>query len=68
MGGVIGVCQVLWNPNVNGVGKVKSCSLAMLGKTGIALNVAHGVMLSPSLIITWLYEKINKTMGYDWAH
>lgn len=68
MGGVIGVCKVLWNPCMNSVVKVKSCSLAMPGETGIALNMAHGVILSHSLIITWLYEKINKTMGYDWAH
>lgn len=53
---------------MNGGVEVKSHSLLMPGKTDIALNVAHGVILSHSLIITWLYEKINKTMGYDCAH
>lgn len=68
MGSVIPVCQVLWNPPMNTVIKVKGCSLAMPVRTGIALNVAHGVILSHSLVITGLYEKINKTVGYDWDH
>lgn len=59
---------MLQNLRMNGVIKVKVCSLAMPGKAGIAVNVARGVILGSSLSVTWLYEKINKTMGYDWAH
>lgn len=69
MGGVTRACwQMLRSPCMNGGVKVKSCSLATPGKTSIALNAAHEVILSHSLIMTWLYEKINKTMGCDWAH
>lgn len=60
-----GVCKMLWNPCVNGVIEVKSCSLSMPGKTDIALNVNRGFILSSSLNITWFYEKITKTMEYD---